>query len=42
MLGKEYFKITLKNGKTITVWFSGKQLEMLLKSYNIPYVKVKK
>lgn len=39
MKTKEKYTILLKDGKTVNVWFLGKELEMILKNYNIPYVK---
>jgi len=35
---KKQYEIELPNGKIIKgVWFIGKQLEVILKAYNIPY-----
>lgn len=34
--------ITLKNGKKLKIWFSGSQLEEILKDYNVPYEKPNK
>lgn len=39
MKNKEEYTILLKDGTSVKVWFSGKQLEMILKDYNVPYVK---
>ena len=39
MPNRTLYIITLKNGKKITLWFIGKQLETILKDYNIPYEK---
>ena len=36
---KPIYKITLKNGKIIKIWFVGSQLEKILNDYNIPYEK---
>jgi len=38
---KKFYEIELPDGKKINLWFIGKQLELLLKEYNIPY-KIKK
>ena len=38
---KHEYEITLPNKKKIRLWFIGKQLELLLDDYNIPYKKVK-
>lgn len=35
------FKIKLPNGKETMLWFSGSQLEEVLKAYNIPYKRLK-
>ena len=39
MKTKEKYTILLKDGTTVNVWFLGKELEIILKDYNIPYVK---
>ena len=39
---KKLYEITLPDGKKIKLWFIGKQLELLLKAYNIPYKIVKR
>ena len=36
------YKIYLPDGKTIKLWFIGKQLEELLNAYNIKYEIVEK
>ena len=39
---KKMYEIELPSGKKIKLWFIGKQLEELLKAYNIPYKIVKR
>jgi len=39
---KKMYEIELPNGKNIKLWFIGKQLELLLNAYNIPYKVVKR
>ena len=34
---KKMYEITLPDGKKVGFWFIGKQLELILKAYNIPY-----
>jgi len=36
------YEIEIPDGKKIKLWFIGKQLEILLKAYNIPYKIVKR
>lgn len=36
------YEVTLPDKKVVAIWFKGKQLEEILKQYNIPYKKVKK
>ena len=38
---KKTYEIVLPDKKKIRLWFIGKQLEVLLKAYNIPYKEVK-
>ena len=38
--GDEY-KVYLKDGKMILLWFIGGQLEKIFKDYNVKYEKVK-
>lgn len=38
---KKVYEITLPDKKKIKLWFIGKQLELLLNAYNIPY-KIRK
>lgn len=38
---RKLYKITLKDGKNIILWFLGTQFEKLLNDYNIPYEIVK-
>lgn len=39
---KKQYEIELPDGKKVKgVWFIGKQLEVILKAYNIPYKIVK-
>lgn len=35
------YEIELPNDKKVKLWFLGKQLEVILKAYNIPY-KIRK
>lgn len=40
---KKQYEIELPDGKIVKgVWFIGKQLEVILKAYNIPYKIVKR
>lgn len=39
---KVIYEIKMPDGKKIKLWFIGKQLELLLKAYNIPYKVVKR
>lgn len=39
MKDRTEYTILLKDGTSIKLWFMGKQLEMILKDYNVPYVK---
>ena len=39
MKTREKYTILLKDGTTVNVWFLGKEFEIILKDYNIPYVK---
>ena len=39
---KKQYEIELPNGKKVKLWFLGKQLEVILKAYNIPYKIVKR
>lgn len=36
------YEIDLPNGKTITIWFIGEQLERILDAYGIPYRIIRK
>ena len=36
------YEVTLPDGTTTKLWFSGKQFEDLLKAYKIPYKVVKR
>lgn len=39
---RKTYEITLPNKTKVLVWFEGKQLEEILKGYNIPYKIVKR
>ena len=34
---KVFYEVTLKDGKKVLLWFMGKELEKILKEYDIPY-----
>ena len=36
------YKVYLKNGKMIMIWFIGEQLEKIFKDYNVKYERIKK
>lgn len=40
-MNRTLYEITLPNGKKLILWFIGRQLEEIFKTYNIPYKVIK-
>jgi hypothetical protein len=40
-MDRTLYEIALPNGRKLMLWFIGRQLEEILKAYNIPYKVIK-